>query len=113
VHFLLRLLITALGFATAAYLVPGFYIQGVATLFLSAFLLGVANAIVRPILFVLTLPITILSLGIFILVLNAAMIGLVAWILPGFSISGIWSALGGWLIITIVSWIASQVFKKS
>lgn len=111
-HFIARLLISALGLALASYIIPGFYVRGIGTLLIAAFLLGIANAIIRPVLFILTIPITIVTLGLFIFILNAAMIALVAWVLPGFSISGFWAALGGWLVVAIISWAASQVFKK-
>jgi putative membrane protein len=75
---------------------------------LSGLLLGVVNAIVRPILIVLTLPITILSLGFFLLVVNAAMVALVAWMLPGFHIyGGFWSAFTTALVVWITGWLGS------
>jgi len=106
-RFLARLLISALALWIASTIVPGMEIEGVGTLLAAAFLLGLANAVLRPVLVVLTLPITILTLGIFLLVINAAMLGLVAWLLPGFSLSGFFSALTGWLIVTVVGWCAS------
>ncbi len=108
--FLTRLIISALSLGVAAYIVPGIYIDGMMTLIVAAFLLGLVNAIVRPILVLLTLPVTIITLGLFLLIINAAMIGFVAWILPGFSVSGLGAAILGWLIIFLVSWTASQVF---
>jgi putative membrane protein len=107
--FLIRLLINALGLWLAAAIVPGIVIQGTGTLVLAALLIGVVNALVRPVAFILTLPITIVTLGIFLLVLNAAMFALVAWLLPGFTVSGFWSALFGWLIVSIVGWFASSL----
>lgn len=107
--FLFRLLICALGLWLASAIVPGIGIRGTGTLILAALLMGVVNALVRPVAFILTLPITIITLGIFLLVLNAAMFALVAWMLPGFTVSGFWAALFGWLIVTIVSWIASSL----
>jgi putative membrane protein len=107
--FLIRLLINALGLWLAATIVPGIVIQGTGTLVLAALLIGVVNALVRPVAFVLTLPITIVTLGIFLLVLNAAMFALVAWLLPGFTVSGFWAALFGWLIVSIVGWFASSL----
>jgi putative membrane protein len=80
---------------------------------LAAVLLGLVNAVVRPIAFVLTLPITVVTLGLFLLVLNAAMIGLVAWVLPGFSISGFWTAVGGAIIVGLVSWAASTIIGNT
>jgi putative membrane protein len=111
--FLARLLISALGLWLAATIVPGIAIQGVGTLILAALVMGVVNALVRPLAFILTLPITIVTLGIFLLVLNAAMFALVAWLLPGFSISGFWAALFGWLIVCIVSWFASAFVGRA
>ena len=72
--FFARLLITALGLWAASAIVPGFRVDGVADLVVASLLLGIANAIVRPIVFVLTLPLTILTLGLFLLVINAAMV---------------------------------------
>lgn len=111
--FLIRLLINALGLWLASAIVPGIAIQGTTTLILAALLMGLVNALVRPVAFILTLPITIVTLGLFLLVLNAAMFALVAWMLPGFSVSGFWAALFGWLIVSIVSWFASSfVYRR-
>ncbi|MFW5775436.1 MAG: phage holin family protein [Chitinivibrionales bacterium] len=108
--FLPRLVTSALSLGVAAYILPGIYIDGMLTLVVAAFLLGIVNAVVRPVLVVLTLPVTLITLGLFLLVINAAMLGLVAWMLPGFEISGLGTAIIGWLIIFLISWIASQVF---
>jgi len=70
-------------------------------------LLGVVNAIVRPFALLLSLPALLFTLGLFLLVINAAMIGLVALMLPGFKIAGFWTAVGGSLIVSLVSWIGS------
>jgi len=106
--FLLRAVITAIGLWLATQWVSGVHINSTTTLILAGVLLGVVNAIVRPIAFILTLPITILSLGFFLLVVNAGMVALVAGILPGFHIpGGFWSAFGTALIVWITSWIGS------
>jgi len=105
--FILRMLITAAGLAVAAWLVPGIAFSGPGSLLLAALLLGIVNALIRPFVIVLTLPITILTFGLFLLVINAAMFGLVAWLLDGFAVSGFFAALFGWLIVSIVSWFAS------
>ena len=105
--FLVRLLISALGLGLASWIVPGLAIADGVTLLLAALLLGIVNAFVRPILFVLTLPITVVTLGLFLLVLNAAMLGLVAWMLDGFAIAGLGSAILGSIVVSITSWIAS------
>jgi len=106
--FFIRLLITALGLALAAWIVPGVVIGGPFTLLFAALLIGVVNALIRPLVIVLTLPLTLVTFGIFLLVVNAAMFGLVAWMLPGFSVSGFWAALFGWLIVSLGGWLASR-----
>lgn len=113
VGFLLRALISALALWVASRLLPGLHFTTAGQLVLAAVLLGLVNAIVRPIAFVLTLPITVVTLGLFLLVLNAAMIGLVALIVPGFTISGFWTAVAGALIVSLVSWAASTVIGNS
>lgn len=105
--FLVRLLISAAGLGLASYLVPGIEIQGTGTLLGAAFLLGIVNAIVRPLAILFTLPLTIVSLGLFLLVVNAAMLGLVAALLSGFHISGFFAALAGSLIVSLTAWLAS------
>jgi putative membrane protein len=82
-------------------------ITGFGTLALAAFLLGLANAVVRPLLVILTLPITLLTLGLFLLVVNAAMLALVAALLDEFTIAGFWPALFGSCVVSVVSWLAS------
>ena len=96
-----------LGLFLASALVPGVSITGAWTFILAAVLLGVVNAVVRPIAFVLMLPITLITLGLFLFVLNAAMFGLVAAMLDNFVVAGFWSALFGAIIVGITSTIAS------
>jgi len=106
--FVLRALMTAVGLWIATRWINGIRIDDAATLVLAGALLGIINAIVRPIAIVLTLPITILTLGLFLLVVNAGMVALVAALLPGFHIfGGFWSALGTALIVSITGWIGS------
>jgi putative membrane protein len=106
--FVLRALISAIGLWIATYWVSGIRIDDATTLILAGALLGIINAIVRPIAILLTLPITILSLGFFLLVVNAGMVALVAAILPGFHIpGGFWSAFGTALIVWITGWVGS------
>jgi len=105
--FLLRMLITALGLWLAAYVVPGIAIEGTRTLVLAALLLGVVNAFVRPVAVFLTLPITIVTLGLFLWVVNAGMLGLVAWLLDDFRMAGLGSALLGSLVVGFTGWLAS------
>ena len=104
-RFLARVLIAALGLWLAAAVLPGVSYSGWLDLLLAALLLGLVNAIVRPIVFLLTLPLTILTLGLFLLVVNAAMIGLVALLLPGFMVSGLIAGVLASIIVGVVSWI--------
>ncbi len=106
--FVLRALLSAIGLWIATRWVSGIRIDDAGTLVLAGALLGIINAIARPIAILLTLPITILSLGFFLLVVNAGMVALVAAMLPGFHIpGGFWSAFGTALIVWITSWIGS------
>ena len=105
--FLLRLAISAIGLWLATVLVPGVQIDSTWTLIFAALWLGIVNALVRPIVLLLTLPITLVTLGVFILVVNAAMFALVASLLSGFHLSGFWAALFGALIVSVTSWLGS------
>jgi putative membrane protein len=107
--FVLRGVFAALGFWVATYLVKGLVIDTPATLVFAGLLLGLVNAVVRPIAVILTFPITIVTIGIFLLVINAAMVGLVAWLLPGMSLAGFWSALGTSVIVWLVSLVAHAI----
>jgi putative membrane protein len=107
VGFLLRAAISALGLWVASLLLDGISFESPTKLSIAALLLGVINAVVRPIAFILTLPLTLVTLGLFLFVLNAAMVGLVARLVPGFTISGFWTAMGAAVIVWVVSWVAS------
>ena len=107
VGFILRGLVAALGLWAATEMLTGFTIDSATTLILAGLLLGLVNAIVRPFALLLSLPALIFTLGLFLLVVNAAMLGLVAFLLPGFRIATFWTALGGAIIVSIVSWIGS------
>ena len=111
-YFILRVLIAALGLWLATELLGGISVETPTSLILAALLLGVVNAIVRPIVVLLTLPATLLTLGLFLLVINAAMLGLVAYFLPGFSIAGFWDAFWAAIIVSIVSWLGAVLLKK-
>ena len=108
VGFLLRAAITALGLWVASELLSGITFDAPSKLILAAVVLGVVNAVVRPLAFILTLPITVVTLGLFLLVLNAGMVALVAWLIPGFQVSGFWTAVGAAVIVSLVSWAASS-----
>ena len=108
--FILRALISALGLWLASRVVAGIRIDDASTLILAGLLLGVVNAIVRPIAILLTLPLTILTLGIFLLVVNAGMVALVAAMLPGFHLpGGFRSAFMTALIVSITGWVGSYL----
>ena len=111
--FLFRLVITALGLWAAATIVPGVTIQDVGTLVLAALLLGVVNAVVRPVILILTLPLTLITLGLFIFVVNGISLALVAWMLPGFTLSGLGSAILGSIVVGITGWFASTFVGSS
>ena len=104
---IIRTLITMLGLFLASKIVPGVGLEGTGSFILAALLLGLANALVRPIAFLMTIPLTIISLGLFIFVLNAAMFGLVAALLDNFTVSGFWAAVFGAIIVSITSTVAS------
>lgn len=101
------MLIAMLGLFLASKILPGVTIVGTGTFIFAALLLGLVNGLVRPIAFVLTLPITIITLGLFLFVLNAAMFGLVAALLDNFTVASFWSALFGAIIVSITSTVAS------
>jgi putative membrane protein len=111
--FVMRAAISALGLWVASQVFTGLHFESPQKLVVAAVLLGVVNAFVRPLVFLLTLPLTVLTLGLFVLVLNAAMVGLVAWIVPGFTISGVWTAGGTALIVSLVSWASSSAIGSN
>jgi putative membrane protein len=106
---IVRLLIGMLSLGLAARIIPGIYVQDWVTLLFAALLLSVVNAVVKPVFVILTFPVTIVTLGLFLLVVNAAMLGLVAWLLPGFAIAGFIPALLGWLVMAIVGGVLNSL----
>ena len=104
--FFYRLLITAFGL-WAATIVPGVEIIGWRALLVSALLLGIVNAVIRPVILILTLPLTVLTLGLFIFVVNGISLGIVAWLVPGFELAGLLSATLGAVVVGLTSWFAS------
>lgn len=105
--FFFRLLITALGLWAASKIVPGVQINGWGNLLVAALLLGIVNAVIRPVILLLTLPLTVLTLGLFILVVNGISLAVVSWLMPGFTLSGLGSAILGSVIVGLTSWFAS------
>ena len=108
-RFLVRLVLNGLAIIIAAWLLPGIHISSSLSALLAGVILGFVNAIVRPVLFFLTLPLTLLTLGLFIFVLNAICFALTAWLVPGFSVDGFFSALVGALLVSVVSWILNGI----
>jgi len=105
-------LISAIAILIAAYLVPDVVVTPAGAL-VAAVVLGALNLFIRPILVILTLPITIFTLGLFSLVINAALVLLAAYVVPGFSVSGFWTALLFALVLSIVNWVFSLWSKAS
>lgn len=105
--FLARLVITAFGLWLADLLLDGIAVDGAGPLFLAAFLLGFVNAVVRPILIFLTFPFTLLTLGLFLFVVNGLMIYLVAWMMPSFHVQGLTTAILASIIVGLTGWLAN------
>jgi putative membrane protein len=109
--FILRIIVYTLALLLAAHMVPGIRLDGLASALVAGLLLGLVNAIVRPILVVLTFPITLLTLGLFLLVLNAFCLWLVSVFVSGFQVAGFWPAFWGALLVSIVSWILTALIS--
>ena len=106
-EYLVRAALVAAGLWVATIWVHGVAIDDPATLILAGLLLGIVNSLVRPVAIVLTLPMTIATLGFFLLVINAGMVALVAWMLPGMHVAGFWPAFWAALIVSLVSALGS------
>ena len=100
----IRWLILTFAIIVTSYLLEGIYVSGFISAFFAAAILSMLNAFFRPILFILTLPINVLSLGFFTFVINALMLLMASGVIPGFNVSGFWSAVFGSLLISLVSW---------
>jgi putative membrane protein len=109
--FVVRVIFGALGLWIASKLVTGIHVHDATALILAALLLGVVNAFVRPIVFVLTLPLTIVTLGLFLLIVNAAMILLVSLIVPGFEVHGLVAGIFAAVITGVSSWIGGMILQ--
>ncbi len=111
--FVLRWLVTAIAVLVAERLLPGIQCEGWGALLGASLLLGIINAFVRPVLLLLSLPFIIVTLGVFIFVINALLLLLVANVVPNFHVDGFWNAFFGAIIISIVSWVFSVFFRGS
>lgn len=112
-EFLIRWFVTTLAVMGAAWLIPGISYDTNGTLVAAALLLGIINALVRPILLILSLPFIILTMGFFILVINALLLLFVSAIVPGFHVDGFWHALFAGIVIGLISWLLSSFFRSS
>ena len=108
---LIRWLILTVAILSAAYLLDGMEVRGFIPAFFAAAVLGILNAVLRPVLIILTLPLNILSLGLFTFVINAFLLKMASGVIPGFEVHGFWPALFGSLIISLVSWLLSSLIN--
>lgn len=113
VNFILRALAAAAGLWVAARIVPGITYDSIGSLLIAAVILGLVNAVVKPVVVILTLPFTIITLGLFLFVVNGLMLWLTAALLGGFAIGGLWSAIFGAIVVSIVSWVVSLVIDRA
>ena len=109
--FLIRLVVNAVALICVAYIVPGIHVSGVGGALIAALILGIVNAILRPILVVLSLPLELITLGLFTLVINALLFWLVGALHVGLTVDGFWPAFWGALVMAIVSWILSMLTR--
>ncbi|HYE59888.1 MAG TPA: phage holin family protein [Candidatus Kapabacteria bacterium] len=109
---LLRWLINAGTLLLLAYYLPGIDVDGWYAALIAALVLGLVNAVIRPLLIVLTLPINIITLGLFVLVINALLFLFVGTVVKGFDVAGFWPAFFGALILTLVSWLTNSLLKQ-
>lgn len=108
---LLRWVLSAFALVLTAKIVPGIHVTGAMALFIAALVLGLVNAIVRPILVFFTLPLTIVTLGLFLLIINAITFGLAAWLVPNFSVDGFLPALLGSIVMSLLGFFFSMFVK--
>jgi len=106
-------LINALALLALPYLLPSIHVASFWTALAVAVVLGLINAVVRPVLLLLTLPVTLLTLGLFIFVINGMMFLLAAWLIDGFVVGGIWSGIFGSVAYSLISWALTQLLLNS
>jgi putative membrane protein len=112
VRFVLAWLVNTVALIAVAYLMPSITVSSFTAALMAALVLGLVNAIVRPVLVLLTLPATILTLGLFIFVLNGVLFWMVASWLEGFHVAGFWSGVLGAILFSIVSWLLSALVQR-
>ena len=108
----IRWLVLAAAIMGASYLLEGIEVKGFFPALGAAAMLGILNAFFRPVLLILTLPINILSLGLFTFIINALMLKMASGVIPGFDVRGFWTALFGALIITLISWLLNAFISE-
>ena len=106
-------LTNAIALLALPYVVPSIHIDGFATALGAALVLGLINAVIRPVLLLLTLPVTLLTLGLFIFVINGMMFLLAAWFLNGFVAGGIWTGIFGSMVYSLISWLLTRLLLSS
>ena len=109
---LIRWLVLTVAILLTAYLMNGIEVRGFISAFFAAAILGILNAFFRPILLILTLPINVLSLGLFTFIINAMLLMMVSGVISGFEVKGFWSAVFGSLLISLVSWVLSSFINE-
>ncbi len=109
----IRWLVSAAALYLTSLVVRGIEVQGVGSLFFAAATIGILNAVVRPLILLLTLPLNIVTLGLFTLVVNAAMLKLASEVVRGFEVHGFWSALGGWLLLSLFTFLINIVIGET
>lgn len=107
---LLHFVVSAIAILISAYLLPGVYVNGILAAFILAVILGVINTFIRPVLVVLTLPLSIVTLGLFVLVINALLVMLASYIVPGFEVAGFWYAFLFGIVLAVVSYVL-EIFE--
>lgn len=112
-YLIYRLLFNAIGIVLIGELVPGIEIAGIYSAIIATFILAILNTLVRPVLILLTLPFTVITLGLFIFVLNAALFLFVASFIEGFTVDGFWNALLGSLLMSLVSVLGARLLRSS
>jgi len=109
---IIRLAINALSLFIVAYLLEGLEVEGITAALVAALVLGMVNAVIRPLILLFTLPLNVLTLGLFTFVVNAALLYLVAQVVRGFSVENFWAALLGAVLLTVVSMILSGLVRR-
>jgi putative membrane protein len=113
VRFLLRVLLNGLAIVVAAWFVPGVRLTSLAAALAAGAILGLVNTLVRPVLILLTLPFTLLTLGLFLFVVNALCFALTAALVPGFDLTGFSAALLGAIVVSLVSWVLNWLVEEA